>query len=214
MATKAQCAWNKIALLGVLDATRRVNPAPVTNVVIQKHLFLTELAGRKAGIKTAYFRFFRYKHGPFSNELSWTIAQFEKCGLIDSEDGELLDKGRALLNYVDSEINSSWAATEAMAIIEGTANEWKAYRGWAIVEPVYELTVPVDQLAGETMKVRDIPQKVDILIPESTKDQDVEPFDDQITEDVYSFLSHPAVDLDSPEGWEASLASLDAAFAL
>jgi len=196
MTTRAQFAWNKVALLAVLDHAHRVNPAAVTNVAIQKLLFLTELEGRKENIKAAYYRFFRYKHGPFSTELSWNIAEFEKGALIDSENGELLDRGKYLLDYVLPEIKNSDLGADVIGIIAKTSEKWKNFRGWSIVKEVYKLKVPVDDYSGKIVKIKDIPEKVDIIIPERSHEREFNPFPDDLVEDICTELSIPAARLD------------------
>lgn len=196
MATKAQCAWNKIALLAVLDAAHRFNPAPVTNVAIQKLLFLTELEGRKENVKAAYYRFYRFKHGPFSTELSWNIAEFETGGFIDSESGELLDRGKYLLDYVSPELNKSDLAGTVAGVIDRVSERWKTYRGWSIVKEVYKLQVPVDGLGGQVVMVEDIPQKIDILVPDRSHERDFEPFSKNLIDDLEEELQIPARALD------------------
>jgi hypothetical protein len=209
MTTRAQSAWNKIAVITLCDVSRKVNPAPVTNVVIQKVAFLTELEGRRQGIKTGYYRFFKYKHGPFSNALSWDIADLEKGRFIDSESGELLDRGRYLLDYVRSELDSSPLTNDVMRVIHKISESWKSRRGWDIVDAIYQLRVPVDALQGQNMFVRDIPLKTDILIPEWSPAQDYSPFSARVVEDIEEELNISPSALD-PSSEEFSSSVTDA----
>jgi hypothetical protein len=212
MPTRPQSAWNKIALLQMVDAARRVNSAPVTNVVIQKHLFLAELEGIKKGINAAYYRFFRFKYGPFSNELSWNIADLEKGGFIDSESGELLERGKYLLGYVLPVIEREPSVEVTLELIHKVSEIWKSYRGWSIVDAVYDLHVSVDGLQGQVMTVRDIPQKIDILIPENHPTKEAQILPNDLIEDISSEL---AISLErlvpSEERFHLALESLDAA---
>jgi hypothetical protein len=215
MATKAQIVWNKIALLMICDEAHRVNKSAVTNVVIQKSVFLTELNGRSKDLKAAYYRFFRYKHGPFSTSLSWDIAEFEKGDFIDSESGELLDRARYLLDYVLPEIEPNEVFKTVRDVIIRTAEQWKAYRGWEIVSKVYELKVPVDSLNGQQMRVSDIPMKTDILIPERSEARELQPLPEDLLDDIYSELNIRSDHLDpsSEELRVAGATSLETALA-
>jgi hypothetical protein len=214
LSTKAQTAWNRIALLALLDCAHRANPAAMTNAIIQKHLFLIELEGRLKNIKTAYYRFFRFRYGPFSNELSWNIADFEKGNFIDSESGELLERGKYLLGYVKAEIKKDPQASTVSGLIKATVDKWKSHRDWSIVEAVYGLRVPVDGMHGKVMLVRDIPQKTDILIPERSQAAEFQPLPDDLVDDVSAELAIPTERLiPSESGFRSAVESLDAALA-
>jgi uncharacterized protein YwgA len=197
MDTKAQSAWNKIALLLMAQLVTQANPEPATHVVLQKHLFLAELEGRKRHIKPASYRFYRYTWGPFSNSLSWNIAEFEKLGFLDSESGQLLDRGKYLLDYVRPELDQSEMAAEALGTFEKTVREWKRYRGWSIVNAVYKLRVPVDGWGGKECTVKEIPEKTDILVPDRSLDREFQPLPLDLVDDIYSELEFPIERLDT-----------------
>jgi hypothetical protein len=214
MTTRAQSVWNKIALLEVLDADFQSGRKSASNVGIQKLTFLTELVGRSKDIKAAYYRFYRFKHGPLSKELLNDVSYLERFNFIDSESRELLDRGKYLLDYVKPEIDASGLATEVVAIARSVAEEWKYYRGWDIVNKVYELSVPVDGMGRQRVRVSDIPIGTDILVPEWSHERDVQPFSADTIDDIQSELSIPWSDLDpdSEEVWRLASASLSAAF--
>jgi hypothetical protein len=206
MTTRAQSVWNKIALLAICELAREFNPAPITNVVIQKLGFLTEVEGRRSGVKTAYYRFFRYKHGPFSNALSWDIAESEQGLFIDSESGELLDRGRYLLKYVKPDLDACDLWADVYSIFRRTSEKWRAYRGWSIVDEVYRLSVPVDQFRGQMMLVKEIPLKTDILVPEWSSEKEFSPFSADLVQDLEEELRIPPSSLDpNSEEFKASV---------
>jgi hypothetical protein len=136
-----------------------------------------------------------------------------KAGFIDPENGEMLDRGQYLYNYLRPDIERSQLATAALDLIRQTTNSWRRFKGWDIVNEVYKLTVPVDAL-GKEMKVKDIPMKTDIIIPERSRAQDVQPFGPEIVDDIYAELAIPQsdLDIDNPALWESAAASLEAAF--
>jgi len=214
MATKAQSAWNKIALLEVLEAAHNSGRKLVDNVAIQKLTFLAELQGRKVDLKSAYYRFFRFKHGPFSKELLNDVTYLERYGFIDPENRELLDRGRYLIGYVQTEIEASELASQTLGIINEIAENWKDFKGWSIVDKVYELKVPVDGMGQQKMLVADIPLNTDILVPDWSHERDVQPFSMETVEDIQSELLIPWSELDpeSEEVWREASASFSAAF--
>jgi hypothetical protein len=214
MATRAQDAWNKIVALALCDEMHRTK-STIDNVHIQKLCFLSELQGRQKNLKTAYYRFFRYNNGPYSSALANDITHLSKFGFIDPENGEVLDRGRRLHNYVKPDIERSDLATGALAVVKNIVDSWQPYKGWEIVEQVYNLPVPVDGL-GKTMMVRDIPTKTDIIIPERSSALDVVPFPSEIVDDIYAELAIPQsdLDLDSEEIWRSVTDAVESAFSL
>jgi hypothetical protein len=117
-------------------------------------------------------------------------------GFIDSETGEILERGRYLLDYVKPELENYELTPTFYGVVEKVAKSWQSYRGWSIAEKVYELKVPVDGLSGKIMRVQDIPIHTDILIPEQSTAHDFQPFSDDLIDDIYSELSIPPERLD------------------
>lgn len=215
MLTRAQSAWNKIALLAIVDASFRNGRESLDNVEIQKLSFLTELEGKSANLKAAYFRFYRDKYGPYSTALANTVTGFERLGMLREENRELLDRGRYLLRYVLPEIEKSETAQEALRVISHIARNWKDYRGWSIKTKVYELPIPVQGLGNQVLKMSEIPLYTDILDPEVSTEREIIAFPDEIVEDICAELAIPSarLDVESEEVWRHSLDSLTAALA-
>lgn len=215
MLTKAQDAWNKIALLAIMDASLRVGRDSLDNVEIQKLAFLTELAGNFKNLNTAYFKFYRDKHGPYSKGVANTVTSFEQLGMVRQENREILDRGRYLLRYVRPEVEKSESALAAFGLIGEVAREWKNYRGWSIKLKVYELDIPVQGMGGRILKMPDIPLYTDILDPETSGKRDTLPFSPEMVDDICAELAIPNARLDaaSEDVWNHSLDALTAAFA-
>jgi hypothetical protein len=215
MLTRAQSAWNKIALLAIVDASFRNGRESLDNIEIQKLSFLTELDGKEANLKAAYFKFYRDKFGPYSKELANTVTRFERLGMLHQENRELLDRGRYLLRYVRPEIEKSDTGQEALRIISHIARIWKDYRGWSIKTGVYELPVPVQGMDNQMLRMPEIPLYTDILDPEVSTEREIAAFSDEIVDDICAELEIPSarIDADSEEVWLHSLDSLEAALA-
>jgi hypothetical protein len=214
MLTPAQIAWNRVALLKILDGAHKANNAPVDNFAVQKLSFVSELNGRSHNLQAAYYKFFRFTWGPYSSVLANDVRLLESIGLIDPESRQITERGRFLLGYIQTEIDESEAARLALDAISKTLEEWGGKRGWQIVNAVYELTVPVDERGGEKMKMKDIPLHTDIILPSIPGVQDVLPFSDQMLADIEAELAIPADHLDpeSPELEASVRCSLEAVF--
>lgn len=215
MATKAHCAWNFIAVLKTCEWARRVSNSPADHLVVQKSLFLNELQGRTKDLKVAYYRFFRYNNGPYSSGLHWDLDKLQQQGFIDSETGDVLERGQYLLDYVNPALDADPLTPTFNGVIQHVAEGWKDYRGWSIAERVYDLKVPVDALGGQMMRVADISPKIDILIPEQSSARDFSPFSPDLVEDIYAELSIPLSRLDplSEELRHSGAEALEAALA-
>jgi len=195
MHTRPQDAWNKVALLKILEGAHKENrDSPADNFCIQKLGFVSEVNGRKIGSNAAFFKFYRYNYGPYSSTLANDVRKLEKLRLIDSESRELTDRGRFLLEYLQPEIEASPVARNAILAIDQTIKEWGAYRSWHIVNRVYDLNVPVDGRHGQEMRVRDIPMNTDILDPELRKGPEL--LSIQMADFVEQELAISAEDLD------------------
>jgi hypothetical protein len=216
MHTRSQNVWNKIALLSILDGAHTANKAPADNFAIQKLTFLSELTGRSKNLKTAYYKFFRYTYGPYSSGLANDVRSLETLRLIDPESRELTDRGRYLLSYTRAETEQSETAMASLATIGEIVEGWGWLRGWHIVDKVYELSVPVDDLNGEKIRVKDIPLHTDILVPDKSDERDAIHFSEEMVGDVEAELSIPPsrLDPDCPELIESVAAGLEAALAL
>jgi len=214
MISKAQDAWNKIALLTILDKAYKGAPDLIDNFAIQKLSFLTELQGRRANLNAAYYRFFRYTWGPYSAGVANDIRHLENFGFLDPESRELTERARYLCRYVQPEVASSELAGKALDVAAETSRIWGSFRGWHIVDKVYAITVPVDGLGGREMTVKEIPIKTDILVPDFSEASDVLPFSAQTVDDIQAELSIPAANLDDSNEflWQASASSLDEIF--
>jgi uncharacterized protein YwgA len=215
MLTRAQSAWNKVALLAIVDASFRNGRESLDNVEIQKLSFLTELEGKSANLKAAYFRFYRDKYGPYSTALANTVAGFERLGLLHQENRELLDRGRYLLRYVRPEMERSETAQEALRVISNIARTWKDYRGWSIKDKVYELPIPVQGMGNQMLRMPEIPLYTDIIDPEVSTEREIMVFPNEIIEDICAELEIPAARLnpDSEDVWRHSLDLLNEVFA-
>ena len=192
MITEEQDVWNKIALLALLDGAHKASKVPADNFAIQKLGFISELNGRTHNLHTAYYKFFRFTYGPYSSQLANDVRLLESLRIIDPESRELTSRGKFLMDYISPEVEASDPAKEALNIIAETSKEWGWRRGWQIVDPVYELTVPVDGRDGEEMKISGIPLNTDILVPSLFSGRDASPFSKEMIEDIHAELAIPA----------------------
>jgi len=201
MLTKSQNIWNKVALLNILDGAHAENPETADNFSIQKLSFISELNGRLENLRSAYYKFFRYKNGPYSSGLANDVRQLESLGLIDPESRVVTDRGRFFLDYAQPEVEESDTAKASLQAINNATKKWGKLRGWQIVDAVYALSVPVDDLNGTKMKVSDIPLHTDILVPWKFSGRDAISFSEDMVSDLEAELSIPAahLDPDSPE---------------
>ena len=196
MLTRSQDVWNKLALLKIVDASFRVGRKSLDNVEIQKITFLSEMEGHNHNLKTAYYKFYRDKHGPYSKTLANTVNQLEKLGMIDQETREMRDRGKHLLRYVWPELENSKSVIRAVASIDRVAEGWKDVRGWTFKEKVYELSFPIQQYEWEKRTMHNVPLYTDILDPETTQDLEIDGIDVKLIEDIEEEFATPLLSLD------------------
>jgi uncharacterized protein YwgA len=214
MTSSPQHAWNQIAILTLLRNAHYNCEEAVDNLQIQKLSFISEIRGRDSDLKTAYYKFFRFKLGPYSPDLANDVRHLELYGFIDSETRALTDRGQYLCRYVHPEVKKSQTAQEAFAILKETCQEYRRYKSSSLVNIVYKMRVPVDGLAGKVMKVKEIPLKTDILLPDKFSSRDVQPFSPELIADIETELQMLPSQLDpnSAELRRSVFASLEAAF--
>jgi uncharacterized protein YwgA len=196
MPTRAQYAWNKVAVFVLLENAPEKAPTVFDNLRIQKLLFISEIRGREVDLKTAYYKFFRYNLGPYSSKLANDVRHLEAFGFIDSETRALTERGQYLYRYIREEIVGSDSAQKAIALIQDTCEQHCSRVSSKLVDFVYDLKVPVDGLGKEIWRVRDIPLRTDILIPEDSAAHDVGPLSEALIAEIEAEMQAPPISLD------------------
>lgn len=191
MREKQQALWDKIALLELLQQSVRVGQVR-GNLWLQKLTFLVELEGLRAGLSPMHFRFFRYTWGPYSAPLANDVKFLEERGFLASTTRRITKRGQYLINYVKTAIENSAEAREARTLMSRVAERYARHSGVRLRDIVYKLVVPVFELGGEELRVRDIPVGYDILDPARTLNiRDVQPLDERLIANVEEELSIP-----------------------
>jgi uncharacterized protein YwgA len=136
---------------------------------VQKLSFITEVYGLNEGLAAMHFKFFRYTHGPYSRELARDIDRLVEAEVLTASK-RLTKKAEYIIDYLTDEAKQAQAGSAALATIEKVTTEFGKFSGLKLRDLVYKMTVPVYDLGGETMKVRDIETFTDILVPSCTDD--------------------------------------------
>lgn len=193
MPTRAQSAWNKIAVLTLLEEGRVPHFQTIDNLRIQKLGFRSEIRGKELGQYPAFFTFFRYDLGPYSKELANEVSALEARDFVNSESRCLTWRGKYLLEYFAPQIAELETARAAVGVIKSVCEECRSIRASSVlVDKTYAMQVPVADYGDAVMTVRDIPMKTDIIIP----DPRFAPISQEMVEEI-------------EEEWSISPSSLD-----
>lgn len=195
MRKKHQAVWDKVALLKLLEGSAPAASAP-KNLWLQKLTFLYEVEALRAGLSPMHFRFFRYNLGPYSPVLAEDVKSLEARGFLSPTTRRPTKRGQYLIDYVKDAVEQSPEASLALDLMSRVASRYAHRTGPRLTDIVYGLVVPVLQLDGEELKVRDIPKFYDIIDPVCTPGlKDVQPLDARLIADVEEELSIPPEDL-------------------
>ena len=138
------------------------------NLKFQKLTFLSEWALIKKGIKALHLKFFRYKWGPYSKELTLDQRYLMEKGYLTG--GFVLkEKATDLLEYFLSAASDSEINKEVFRTIIGTCEEYGKYTGLRLQRIVYDMKITPHDMPTATLKIADIPAFVDIFVPEVLK---------------------------------------------
>lgn len=171
MRSQEQQYWDLFTVLRLLESVDEPD-----NLKIQKLTFLHELKGQDQGLQSAHYKFFRYTLGPFSKILARDVEFLEERGFITKTTRQLTKRGRFLLELLSDEVRSP-RARRALELQDETIREYGKVRSPKLVDRVYAMEVPVFDLGGERLRVKDISTFLDILDPVHSNLADVEPFD-------------------------------------
>lgn len=174
----------------------------VDNIKAQKLTFISEIEGAKQNLIAAHFPFFRFTYGPYSKELANEVRFLETLCFVDSESRELTDRAKLILRYIQPEIEKSEVAQIVLRIVDEVCEEYKRFESFpTLVNLVYEMVVPVVDWDNTPTRIKDIPECVDILRPDSLQAREVLPLPWDLIEDLKSefSLSMDELGLDSPE---------------
>ena len=195
MDAQGEKIWDRIALLQLLDETNKIGQIE-GNLKLQKLAFLSELQGLTEPLVPLYFRFFRYTLGPYSAELAKEVRELESGAFITSTTRRLTKRGQYVLEYVADAVQGSPEARKAMEIIHTVARQHGRRSGNHLKNLVYGLKVPVHDLGGKVVRVKDIPSFFDILNPRLRKvTREVQPLSGQVIQDLMEEFTIPPADL-------------------
>lgn len=152
------------------------------NLKLQKLAFLFELRGQERRLRVGHYKFFRYRLGPYSKVLARDIERLEDLGFVTKASRRLTARARFLLEYARPEIDQAALARDAMLLLDGVAREYGKIESPRLVDMVYAMEVPVYDLGGQAMKVRQIESFLDILDPLHTDLGNVVPFSEDLAE--------------------------------
>jgi len=138
------------------------------NLKFQKLFFLTEWKLMESDIKALNFKFFRYRHGPFSKELLCDYSELKEKKYLSSL-FNLSEKAIDLLDYVLESIKDIGNNFKIIDNINETCSMYSKYSGLALTKKVYNMEIAPYDLPHKKMKIKDIPPFFDILVPENFK---------------------------------------------
>ena len=195
MRERSQEFWDKFAVLNLFDQVCRVGGIG-GRTKAQKIVFLYELEGQAAGLKSGHYRFFRYQLGPFSAELANDLTFLKGVGFLTSC-WELTDRGRFLFDYLSPAVSESREASDALRIADEVSKQYGSHSGIDLAYIIYKMNVPVYDLRGEKQKVKDIPIGLDILNPVQDKSlREIQVFDEETLKDLEQEFAIPSDNLE------------------
>lgn len=192
--------WDTVALLTLFDEANKVGRVDGA-LKIQKLPFLAELEGQRRNLQIAHFRFIRYHYGPYSALLQRFVEELQGP-LLTTSNGTLTSRGRYVLETARACIAQSKQASEAVEVVKTIAGQYGAMSGTALKNAVYRMRVPVRDLGGSVMMVKDIPYCFQIIDPEMEPNlSPIEPFDPETLQDLQAELamSDSVLDRSRPE---------------
>lgn len=209
--TPAEEIWDQIFLLNLFGCS----PEPLDNLKIQKVVFVSEDEGRRKGLATAHFPFFRYNLGPYSKVIANDVRRLEDFGFIDKETLQPTDRGRYVLQYVASLVDHSKSAKESLGILQSVCKRYRDTKSSRLVNIVYDMKVPVLGFDGKVMRVKEIPANTDIIDPRREGLADVVVFSEESLNDLQTEFDLSPEDLDpnNPANVKLARAAIDAALA-
>lgn len=205
MRSQEQTYWDLYSVLKLFEVLNEAGRR-ADNLKIQKLTFLHELKGQSEGLRSAHYKFFRYTYGPYSKILAQDVEFLEERGLITKTTRQLTKRGQFLLEILVDEIQSA-GAKRAVELIEATTREYAKLRSSRLVDRVYAMEVPVVDLGGKRVKVRDISTFLDILDPLHSDLADIDGFNAETVELIKEELEIDPADLESTSpSYKASVA--------
>ena len=133
-------------------------------IKLQKTTFLTELRLRERGLTGPRFRFYRYNNGPFSKDLLLAYELLHAQGLALHRDSPgLTERGQMLADFAQM-LRDESDNRELFDEIDPVLKHCKKRNGAELMHEVYGLVVRPED-STESLKVRDIPSRADIIVP-------------------------------------------------
>lgn len=129
---------------------------------LQKTTFLSELSLREKNLVGPHFEFYRWKNGPFSQELWGAYDLLAAKGFAYSSEPGLTRRGHELSELV-AELKRAQENRAFFEVLDSALKYCQPKDGSALIEAVYDMDVR-PQFSTKKMKVRDMPLNTKIIV--------------------------------------------------
>lgn len=133
---------------------------------LQKRVFLIADKLKNLNMKALNYKFFRYNYGPMSKGIYEDFTQFVEGGFVTEGFAEVTEEGEKILNHFEDVFKKN---EEFLSSFNELVDEYCKYDLDGIKDIVYNSSFFISEL-GEELKVKDIPENVDILSKVREKD--------------------------------------------
>ncbi len=128
---------------------------------IIKTAFRIELALRESDLIGPTFRFYRYKHGPFSVELLDAYDALRFNGF--AKNFALTDRGKRLARFAES-LKKHRDNQPVFEIMDEVLQQCRNTHGWAMADDLYKVPIRPEH-QHRRLLLKDIEEKVDLVAP-------------------------------------------------
>lgn len=136
------------------------------NLKLQKQVFLNELKLIESNTGGLYYKYYRYKLGPFSTDLLTDFTVLVNKGFVHKTTYRLTRRGQYLIDFVEGSIRNYRHNEKIFGLIKHTTEKYRKYTGIQLMKLIYNLEVEPEDMPGKKVKIEDIPTFTDILLPE------------------------------------------------
>jgi uncharacterized protein YwgA len=157
---------DNLLLLYIVNRTNELGNNIFGKTKLQKLCFLAEWQLMKHDMKGLHFNFFRYINGPFSKDLAKDYDFLVKNQNLYTYVFNLTADGKNILNAFLKCTRSISHNSNFFEILDSIIKKWGKYCGTDLMNFVYEMNIHPYDIPDREMKIREIPQYHDILVPE------------------------------------------------